>query len=94
MIPGAQSTKGDWITLTEEQQGGTAPEPEAVASVETPASEETVAAIAVADEPVEPEPTTEPETTAQPEDFADAPPAAAEEDETVPAPAMAIERTA
>jgi small subunit ribosomal protein S1 len=36
--------------LTEEQQGGTAPEPEAVASVETPAPEETVAT-EVADEP-------------------------------------------
>ncbi len=37
--------------MTEEQQGGTAPALEAVASTDTPASEETVAAIAVADEP-------------------------------------------
>ena len=48
--------------MTEEQQDGTAPAPEAIASSEAPASEETVAAIAVADEPVAtetPEPTTE-----------------------------------
>ena len=43
---------GDTITLTEEQQDGTAPAPEAIASTEAPASEETVATIAVADEPV------------------------------------------
>ena len=60
MIPRAESTIGDRITLTEEQQGGTAPEPEAIASSETPASEETVAAIVVADEPVAPETSPEP----------------------------------
>ena len=49
--------------MTEEQQDGTAPEPEAVASAETPASEETVAAVAAADEPVVSE--TEPEATAE-----------------------------
>jgi small subunit ribosomal protein S1 len=37
--------------LTEEQQGGTAPEPEARASAADKASEEAVAAVAVADEP-------------------------------------------
>ena len=99
MIPGAESTKGDWITLTEEQQGGTAPAPEAVASSEAPAFEETVAAIAVADEPVAPETITEAgATTAEDfadappaaEDFADAPPAAEEEpEEEIAAPSRA-----
>ena len=37
--------------MTEEQSGGTAPEPEAIASVADQASEDTVAAVAVADEP-------------------------------------------
>ncbi len=37
--------------MTEEQQSGTAPEPEATATVADPASEETAAAVAVADEP-------------------------------------------
>ena len=37
--------------MTEEQQGGTTPEPEAIASVADQASEDTVAAVAVADEP-------------------------------------------
>jgi small subunit ribosomal protein S1 len=59
---------GDTITLTEEQQDGTAPAPEAIASSEAPASEETVATIAVADEPVTPE---------SPEPTTDAPEAAA-----------------
>ena len=70
--------------MTEEQQGGTAPEPEAIASEETPASEETVAAIVVADEPAAPETSPEPVLTSE-EDVADAPPAAEEEDEE-PAP--------
>ncbi len=64
--------------MTEEQQSGTAPAEEAVAS-ETPASEETVETTVVADEPaatIEPAPATE-------ADFADAPPAAVEEDEPV-----------
>ncbi len=52
--------------MTEEQQGGTAPAQEAVASGETPASEETVAAIAAADEPVAPEITTEASVAAEP----------------------------
>ena len=43
--------------MTDEQQGGTAPAPEAIASSETPASAQTVAAIAVADEPAATEPT-------------------------------------
>jgi hypothetical protein len=75
--------------LTEEQQGGTAPEPEAIASEETPASEETVAAIAVADEPAAPETSPEP-VLASEEDVADAPPAAEEEDEE---PAPVVRRT-
>ena len=37
--------------MTEEQSGGTAPEPEAIASVADQASEDTVAAVAVVDEP-------------------------------------------
>jgi small subunit ribosomal protein S1 len=37
--------------LTEEQSGGTAPEPETIASVADQASEDTVTAVAVADEP-------------------------------------------
>ena len=37
--------------LTEEKQGGTTPEPEAIASATDQASEDTVAAVAVADEP-------------------------------------------
>jgi small subunit ribosomal protein S1 len=87
--------------LTDEQQGGTAPAPEAVASSEAPASEETVAAIAVADEPATPEtspeptPETSPEPTPEPapeptataeDDLADAPPAAEEEEDEAPAP--------
>ncbi len=64
MILGRKSTIGVTTTLTEEQSGGTAPEPEATASVADQASEETVAAVAVADEPatspVDPE-TPEPE---------------------------------
>jgi small subunit ribosomal protein S1 len=54
--------------LTEEQMGGTAPEPEALASAADPASEEAVAAIAVADEPAE---------TDQPTDTMSEPPAPA-----------------
>ncbi len=46
--------------MTEEQQDGTAPAPEAVASSDEQASVETVAAIAVADEPVAPETSQEP----------------------------------
>ena len=84
MIPGAESTIGDRITLTDEQQGGTAPAPEAVASSDAPASEETVAAIAVADEPAAPETSPEPAATSE-EDVADAPPAAEEEEDEAPA---------
>ena len=51
--------------MTEEQTGGTAPEPEATASVTDQASEDTVAAVAVADEPAtsteDPVPSTEAE---------------------------------
>ena len=49
--------------MTDEQQGGTAPAPEATASSDAPASEQTVAAIAVADEPAAPETSPEPGTT-------------------------------
>jgi len=69
VIPRAESTTGDTITLTEEQQDGTAPATEAIASREAPASEETVATIAVADEPVATE-TSEPTTDAPPTDTA------------------------
>ncbi len=41
--------------MTEEQQGGTAPAPEAIANGTTPASEDSVAAVAVADEPAAPD---------------------------------------
>ncbi len=72
--------------MTDEQQGGTAPAPEAAASVDAPASEETVAAIAVADEPAIPETSPEPEAPAD-DEAADAPPAAEEDPEDeVPAP--------
>jgi len=37
--------------LTDEQQGGSAPEREAIASAQGPATEDAVAAIAVAEEP-------------------------------------------
>ncbi len=50
--------------MTEEQQGGTTPEPEAIASAADQASEDGVAAVAVADQPAtstdEAEPTSEP----------------------------------
>ncbi len=45
--------------MTDEQQGGTAPAPEAIASDDAPASEQTAAAIAVADEPANREPQAE-----------------------------------
>jgi small subunit ribosomal protein S1 len=68
--------------LTEEQTGGTAPEPEALASANQ-ASEDTVAAVAVADEPAtstdEPTPTPEPETSPEPDANTIAEPAAAVE---------------
>jgi small subunit ribosomal protein S1 len=62
--------------LTEEQQSGTAPEPEATAAVADQAPEDTAAAVAVADEPAtstDDEPTTEdtePTTEAAPIDAA------------------------
>ena len=37
--------------MTDNQQGGTTPEPEAIASAADQASEDSVAAVAVADEP-------------------------------------------
>ena len=76
--------------MTDEQQGGTAPAPEAAASVDVPASEETVATIAVADEPAIPETTTEPPAPTA-EEAADAPPVAdvVPEDEAADAPPAA-----
>jgi small subunit ribosomal protein S1 len=65
-------------TLTEEQQGGTAPDTEANASVTQQASEQPVGAVAVADEPAETSPAPEIEgsadTAAAPEGSADARP--------------------
>jgi small subunit ribosomal protein S1 len=87
--------------LTDEQQGGTAPAPEATASRETPVFEQTVATTAVADEPVTPEPTAasmQPETAA--DDQAPTEPETAPEPETVdqilatPAPEAAPEPSA
>jgi small subunit ribosomal protein S1 len=78
--------------LTEEQQDGTAPAPEAVASSEAPASEQTVAAVAVADEPVATE-TPEPTTDVAPEapSADDAPAAAVAPAEAPPAEAAPAE---
>jgi small subunit ribosomal protein S1 len=77
--------------LTEEQQGGPTPEPEASASVADQASDETVAAVAVADEPAtstdEAEPTPGSESTP-----ADAP--AATGDDDAPAPEAIAEDAA
>ncbi|MEO5966367.1 MAG: 30S ribosomal protein S1, partial [Candidatus Limnocylindrales bacterium] len=76
------------------QQDGTAPAPEAIASSEAPASEETVATIAVADEPVAPEtpePTIEeaaPEPEAAPAVEAVAEPEAAPAVDAVAEPAL------
>ena len=62
--------------MTDEQQGGTAPAPEAAASVDAPASEETVATIDVADEPAIPETTPDPGAPTEDEAAAEAPPVA------------------
>jgi small subunit ribosomal protein S1 len=62
-------------TLTEEQQGGTAPDTEANASVTQQASEQPVGAVAVADEPAETSPAPETEGSA---DIAAAPEGSAE----------------
>ncbi len=85
---------GDTITLTEVQQDGTAPAPEAIASSEAPASEETVATIAVADEPVAPE-TPEPTIEeAAPEPEAAPAVEAVAEPEAAPAVDAAVEAVA
>ncbi len=63
--------------MTEEKQGGTTPEPEATASATDQASEDTVAAVAVADEPAtstDDAGPTEPENTPAAEALADEPP--------------------
>jgi small subunit ribosomal protein S1 len=67
--------------LTEEKQGGTAPEPEASASAADKASEESVAAVAVADEPAASQMT---DTTSEP-----APPAASPQAVVADTPAPA-----
>jgi small subunit ribosomal protein S1 len=64
--------------LTEEQQGGTTPEPEAIVSAADQASEDTVAAVAVADEPATSTETTEP--TTEPENSSAADPVVAGSD--------------
>jgi hypothetical protein len=51
--------------LTEEQQGGTAPDTEANASVTPQASEQPVGAVAVADEPAETSPVPDVENSAE-----------------------------
>ena len=56
--------------MTDEEQGGTAPAPEATASQDAPATEQTVAAIAVADEPAAPETSPEPGTATETEAIA------------------------
>ena len=86
--------------MTEEQSGGTAPEPEAIATVADQASEDTVAAIAVADEPATS--TDEPTSTAaeEPEIAAEAEPAAVAETAPIPEPSgdadhgLSLEETA
>ncbi len=62
--------------MTEEQQGGTAPALEAAVSSEVPASEETVATIAVADEPATSETTSKPTAISADETTAEATPVA------------------
>ncbi len=58
--------------MTEEQQGGTTPEPEAIAAVADQASEDTVAAVAVADEPATSTDDQEPAVAEDPEPVAQA----------------------
>jgi small subunit ribosomal protein S1 len=83
--------------LTDDLQGGTAPAPEAIASSGTPASEETVAAIAVADEPAAPEApdaAEAPQAIAEPaEDTAEAPEATAADTVEAPEARAAVDTT-
>ncbi|HEV8402966.1 MAG TPA: 30S ribosomal protein S1 [Candidatus Limnocylindrales bacterium] len=69
--------------MTEEQQGGPTPEPEASASVADQASDETVAAVAVADEPATS--TDEADTTPEAESTPTADASAATADDDAPA---------
>ncbi len=72
--------------MTDEQQGGTAPALEAEASDDTPASEETVAAMTVADEPAASETSSEPSVPTD-DEAAEAPPAGElEPEEELPPP--------
>ena len=70
--------------MTEEKQGGTTPEPEAIASAADQASEDTVAAVAVADEPA-----TSTDDAAATTESESAPAAEAAVDEPVSEPAAA-----
>ena len=83
--------------MTDDLQGGTAPAPEAIASSGTPASEETVAAIAVADEPAAPEApdaAEAPQAIAEPaEDTAEAPEATAADTVEAPEARAAVDTT-
>gem|GEM_PF-48556 len=76
--------------MTEEQQGGTTPEPEAIASATDQASEDTVAAVAVADEPAttidEAEPTPEAESAPAADAAPEAEPTAADAPERAAEP--------
>jgi small subunit ribosomal protein S1 len=86
--------------LTEEKQGGTAPEPEAIAPEANQAPEPTVAAVAVADEPAtEPtadavDPQSAAATSDETPDTTDAPAEAAEATATADAPAAVDEAPA
>ncbi|HEY6058417.1 MAG TPA: S1 RNA-binding domain-containing protein, partial [Candidatus Limnocylindrales bacterium] len=80
--------------MTEQQLGGTAPEPEAIASVADQASEQAVAAVAVADEPATQTPSDRVDgaTAANAANAASVEaPAAPDADETADAPAAADE---
>ena len=76
--------------MTEEKQGGTAPDPEANASVDPQASEQPVGAVAVADEPAETSPAPDVATSAETADGS-GPTAEAETQEPVTAEAAGFE---
>ena len=87
---GANPPPGVTTTLTEEQQGGTAPDTDANASVTPQASEQPVGAVAVADEPAEANSSPEIEGTAEAADSSE-PSAEAAALETSPADAATEE---
>ncbi len=82
--------------MTEEQMGGTAPEPEASASVADQASEEAVATVAVADEPADTNHVTASTdvTSEPPAPAADGSADTLSDDETADAPAADVEESA